>query len=46
MSLGTLSGSTPPSVSNIVCHFYRVNKNMFNKEEEGSVKRKEKLETV
>lgn len=24
--LGTLSGSTVPDVSSIVCHFYRVNK--------------------
>lgn len=31
--LGTLSGRTAPDVSNIVCHFYGVNENVFNKEE-------------
>lgn len=35
--LGTLSGSTAPDVSNIVCHFYGVNENVFNKEEGVSV---------
>lgn len=46
MILGTLSGSTAPDVSNIVCYFCRLNENIFNKEEGGSVKRKEKLEIV
>lgn len=46
MILGTLSGSTAPDVSNIVCHFYGANENIFNKEEGISVKRKEKLEIV
>lgn len=44
MTLGTSSGSTAPDVSNTVCHFYRVNKNIFNNKERVSVKRKERLE--
>ena len=43
---GTLSGSTAPAVSSVVCHFYRVNQMIFNGEEGASVKRKKKLETV
>lgn len=42
---GTLSGSTAPDVSSIVCQFYRVNKDDIQKRG-CSVKGKKKLETV